>query len=109
MADSVEILPEIVKIKLDTPRVSARVLIPKVPSSLSENRAPVVIVPGLPGPPGPPGPPGNGTGGGVVIDDGTPSLSRVWSSQHTHDQDVEVVDSLTPDVDLTILFNNALA
>lgn len=106
MADSVEILPEIVKIKLDTPRVSARVLIPKVPSSLSENRAPVVIVPGLPGPPGPPG---NGTGGGVVIDDGAPSLSRVWSSQHTQDKDSEVVDSLTPEVDLTILFNNALA
>lgn len=104
MADTVEILPEVVKIKLGVPRISTRIEIPKVPSNVEEKHAPVVIVPGKPGPPGPPG-----TSGGAIIDDGAPSQTRVWSSQHTQDKDSEVVDSLTPEVDLTILFNNALA
>lgn len=105
MADSVEILPEVVKIKMEVPRIDARVEVPQVPAVVEEKNAPVVILPGKPGPKGEDG----AVIGGAVIDDGAPQSNRVWSSQHTHDQDVEVVDSLTPDVDLTILFNNALA
>ena len=105
MAETVEILPDIVKVKLDIPRVSTRVENPQVPADVSEKNAPVVLIPGKPGPPGKDGL----VVGGAIIDDGAPSDIRVWSSQHTHDQDVGVVDSLTPEVDLTLLFNNALA
>lgn len=104
MADSVEILPEVVKIKMEVPRIPSRVEIPQVPTNIEEKNAPVVLVPGKPGPPGKDGV----VIGGAVIDDGAPSDSRVWSSQHTHDRDNEVVESLTPEVDLALLFNNAL-
>ncbi|QGJ87985.1 hypothetical protein SEA_AVAZAK_3 [Gordonia phage Avazak] len=105
MADSVEILPEIVRVKIEVPVVSARVETPEVSANVEENKVPVVIVPGKPGPPGKDG----SVVGGAVIDDGAPQDNRVWSSQQTHDQDLEVVDSLTPEIDLILLFNNALA
>lgn len=84
--------------------MSARVEVPQVPVEADTHIVPVVLVPGKVGPPGKDG----AVIGGAVIDDGDPSLSRVWSSQHTHDQDEAVLDSLTPDVDLVLLFNNAL-
>ncbi|QPL14652.1 hypothetical protein SEA_SCHWARTZ33_7 [Gordonia phage Schwartz33] len=104
MAESVEILPEIVKVKIEIPTVSARVEAPEVSADVKENNVPVVIVPGKPGPPGKDG----AVIGGAVIDDGEPSLNAVWSSQHTRDQDAAIVESLTPEIDLTLLFNNAL-
>ncbi|QJD49581.1 hypothetical protein HWD32_gp03 [Gordonia phage Secretariat] len=104
MAESVEILPKIVRVKLEVPQVSARVETPLVPAHVEEKTAPVVIVPGKQGPPGKDG----AVIGGAVIDDGAPSLNRVWSSQHVHDQDVSIVESLTPEVDLTLLFENAM-
>lgn len=104
MAESIQILPEIAKIRLEVPQVSARVEIPQVPATVDTNDVPVVLVPGKPGPPGQDG----AVIGGAAIDDGAPSLERVWSSQHTHDQDAAVVESLTPDVDLVLLFDNAL-
>lgn len=104
MAESIEILPKIVHVKIEVPRVAARVEIPQVLVSPTTHDVPVVLVPGKPGPPGQDG----AVIGGAVIDDGAPAANRVWSSQHTHDQDAAVVDGLTPDVDLTLLFNNAL-
>lgn len=104
MANSIEILPDVVKVSLTVPRVSARVEIPVVPAETDIDNVPVVLVPGKPGPPGRDG----AVIGGAVIDDGNPSLNRVWSSQHTHDQDSAVVESLTPGIDLVLLFNNSL-
>lgn len=104
MVESVIVLPEIVKIRVETPRVSARVEIPQLPIELMTVDVPVVLVPGKPGPPGRDG----AVVGGAVIDDGAPDLNRVWSSQHTHDQDNVVIASMTPEIDLTLLFNNAL-
>lgn len=105
MADKIEILPEIVRLKLVDHKVAARVETPEVLVDIEENEVPVIVVPGKPGPPGKDG----SVVGGAVIDDGAPQQNRVWSSQQTHDQDLEVVDSLTPEVDLILLFNNALA
>ena len=105
MADAVEILPEIVKVKIEVPTVSARVEAPSVSAVVEDKTVPVIVAPGKPGPPGKDG----SVVGGAVIDDGPPQQNRVWSSQQTHDQDLEVVDSLTPEVDLILLFNNALA
>lgn len=99
MADEIETLPGVVRLKLVEHKVAARVEFPEV------NEVPVIVVPGKPGPPGKDG----SVVGGAVIDDGAPQENRVWSSQQTHDQDLEVVDSLTPEVDLILLFNNALA
>lgn len=104
MAESIQILPEIVKVRLEVPRVSAKVEVPQVPATVDTKEVPVVLVPGKVGPPGRDG----AVIGGAAIDDGAPSRDRVWSSQHTHDQDEAVLDSLTPDVDLVLLFNNAL-
>lgn len=104
MAESIEILPKIVKVSLTVPRVLARVEIPLVPATVNTESVPVVLVPGKPGPPGQDG----AVIGGAVIHDGSPAGNRVWSSQHTHDQDAAVVDSLTPAIDLVLLFNNAL-
>lgn len=104
MADSIEILPEIVRVKLDVPQISARVETPEVLVNVEENEVPVILVPGKPGPPGKDG----SVVGGAVIDDGPPQNNKVWSSQQTHDQDVDVVNSLTPEIDLILLFNNAL-
>ena len=104
MAEQVMLLPEIVHIKIETPRVSAGVEVPQVPGAPTTRDIPVILVPGKPGPPGQDG----AVIGGAVIDDGAPAVNRVWSSQHTHDQDAAVVDGLTPDIDLTLLFNNAL-
>lgn len=105
MADEIEILSEIVRLKLVEHKVDARVETPEVLVDIEENEVPVIVVPGKPGPPGKDG----SVVGGAVIDDGPPQENRVWSSQQTHDQDLEVVDSLTPEVDLILLFNNALA
>lgn len=104
MADSVEILPDKVYVKIEVPQVSARVETPLVPGGVVPKDVPVVLVPGRPGPPGQDGE----VIGGAVIEDGAPATNRVWSSQHTADQDVAAVEGMTPDVDLTILFNNAL-
>ena len=105
MADSVQILPENVFVKVEAPRVSVRVETPVVPASPTTHEIPVLVVPGKPGPPGKDG----AVIGGAVIDDGDPSPNKVWSSQHVHDEDVAVVESLTPEIDLILLFNNALA
>ena len=105
MADEIEILPEVVRLKLVDHKVAVRVEPPEVLVDIGENEVPVIVVPGKPGPPGKDG----SVVGGAVIDDGPPQQNRVWSSQQTHDQDLEVVDSLTPEVDLILLFNNALA
>ena len=101
----VTILPEVVLIKLETPRVDAIVEVPQVTVPPTTRDIPVVLVPGKPGPPGKDG----AVIGGAVIDDGAPKDNRVWSSQHTHDQDNAVIESLTPEIDLILLFNNALA
>lgn len=107
MADSVEILPDKVYVKIEVPQVSARVETPLVPGGVVPKDVPVVLVPGRPGPPGQDGQDGEVIGG-AVIEDGPPATNRVWSSQHTADQDAATVDGMTPEVDLTILFNNAL-
>lgn len=104
MDNRVDLLPEKVYVKLEAPRVSARVETPVVPGNPQTRELPVLVVEGRPGPPGKDG----AVIGGAVIDDSTPSPDRVWSSQHTHDNDVAVVNSMTPDVDLVLLFDNAL-
>lgn len=104
MANRVELLPAKVYVKLEAPRVAARVETPVIPADPLVRELPVLVAPGLPGPPGKDG----AVIGGAVIDDTAPSLDRVWSSQHTHDNDVAVVDGLTPDIDLVLLFDNAL-
>ena len=104
MANRVDLLPEKVYVKLEAPRVSARVETPVVPGNPKERELPVLVVEGRPGPAGKDG----AVIGGAVIDDGAPTTNRVWSSQHTHDNDVAVVNSLTPDIDLVLLFDNAL-
>lgn len=91
-------------VELQVSKVTARIEVPLVPAEVGSHDVPVVIVPGKPGPPGKDG----DVIGGAVIDDGSPSTNRVWSSQHTHDSDVAVVESLTPEIDLVLLFNNAL-
>lgn len=104
MDNRVDLLPEKVYVNLETHRVSARVETPVVPGNPKEQELPVLVVEGRPGPPGKDG----AVIGGAVIDDGAPSTNRVWSSQHTHDNDEAVVASLQPDVDLVLLFDNAL-
>lgn len=104
MANRVELLPAKVYVKLDVPRIAARVETPVVPANPTVRDLPVLVAPGRPGPPGKDG----AVIGGAIIDDSDPSTNRVWSSQHTHDHDVAVVESLTPDIDLVLLFNNAL-
>lgn len=104
MADPIPILPDKVYIKIEVPRVQARVEVPQVPSAPTPKNVPVVLVPGKPGPPGQDG----AVVGGAVIEDGDPALNRVWSSQHTHDQDVAMIDDLEPEVDLVLLFENAM-
>lgn len=104
MDNRVKLLPAKVYVKLETPQVAARVETPVVPADPNTKDIPVLLVPGRPGPPGKDG----AVIGGAVIDDGDPATNRVWSSQHTHDNDVEVVNRLTPDVDLVLLFDNAL-
>lgn len=104
MDNRVDLLPEKVYVKLEAPHVSARVETPVVPGNPQTRELPVLVVEGRPGPPGKDG----AVIGGAVIDDSAPSPDRVWSSQHTHDNDVAVVTSMTPDVDLVLLFDNAL-
>lgn len=104
MANRVELLPAKVYVKLQAPRVAARVELPVIPSHPQVRELPVLLVKGRPGPPGKDG----AVIGGAVINDAITSPDHVWSSQHTHDNDVAVVDGLTPDVDLTLLFDNAL-
>lgn len=104
MDNRVTLLPAKVYVKLETPRVVATVDVPQVPSTSVERHVPVIVAPGKPGPPGKDG----AVIGGAVIDDARISSDHVWSSQHTHDNDVAVVDSLTPDIDLVLLFDNAL-
>lgn len=104
MDNRVDLLPEKVYVKLEAPRVSARVETPVVPGTPQTRELPVLVVEGRPGRPGKDG----AVIGGAVIDDSAPTTDRVWSSQHTHDNDVAVVESLTPDVDLVLLFDNAL-
>lgn len=104
MADSVEILPEIVKVKIEVPTVSARVEAPEVSAVVEDKTVPVIVAPGKPGPPGKDG----SVVGGAVIDDGVVSPNRVWSSEQTSDEDAKVVAGLTPEIDLVLLFNNAL-
>lgn len=106
MADNrVKLLPTNVYVKMEVPKVSARVEDHQVLVNPPEPKElPVLVTKGPPGPPGKDG----AVVGGAIIDDGLPSTDRVWSSQHTHDNDVAVVDSLTPDVDLVLLFDNAL-
>lgn len=104
MANRVDLLPEKVYVKLESHHVAARVETPVVPGNPQERELPVLVVEGRPGPPGKDG----AVIGGAVIDDGAPSTNRVWSSQHTHDNDEAVVASLQPDVDLVLLFDNAL-
>lgn len=104
MANRVELLPAEVYVRLEAPRVAARVEVPLIPAEPSVREVPVLVAPGKPGPPGKDG----AVIGGAVIDDGAPSTNRVWSSQHTHDNDEAVVASLQPDIDLVLLFNNAL-
>lgn len=104
MANRVELLPAEVYARLEIPRVSTRVEVPVIPADPREQELPVLVVEGRPGPPGRDG----AVIGGAVIDDATISDDRVWSSQHTHDNDVAVVSSLTPAVDLVLLFDNAL-
>lgn len=101
MANRVDLLPEKVYVKLEAPRVSARVETPVVPADPQTRELPVLVVEGRPGKDG-------AVIGGAVIDDTAPATDRVWSSQHTHDNDVAVVNSLTPDIDLVLLFDNAL-
>ena len=91
-------------VRLEVSQVTARIEVPLVPADVSTKDVPVVIVPGKPGPPGRDG----AVIGGAVINDSIVSTNSVWSSQHTRDQDNEVVDSLTPEIDLVLLFNNAL-
>lgn len=104
MANRVDLLPEKVYVKLEAPRVSARVETPVVPGNPQTRELPVLVVEGRPGPPGKDG----AVIGGAIIDDAAPAPDRVWSSQHTHDNDVAVVNSMTPDIDLVLLFDNAL-
>lgn len=104
MANQVELLPAKVYVKLEAPKVSARVETPVIPADPIVRELPVLVAQGRPGPPGKDG----AVIGGAVIDDTAPSPDRVWSSQHTHDNDVAVVSSLTPGVDLVLLFDNAL-
>lgn len=104
VSNQVTLLPEVVLVKLETLRVAARIEVPQVPVPSETRDVPVLLVPGKPGPPGKDG----AVVGGAVIDDSTPKLNRVWSSQHTYDQDNATIESLTPEIDLTILFNNAL-
>lgn len=104
MANRVELLPAKVYVKLEAPRVAARVETPVIPADPQVRELPVLVVEGRPGPPGKDG----AVIGGAVIDDAATAPDRVWSSQHTHDNDVAVVTSLTPDIDLVLLFNNAL-
>lgn len=104
MADPIPILPEEVYVKIEVPRVKARVEIPEVSANATSKDIPVVLVPGKPGPPGRDG----AVVGGAVIDDSDPASNRVWSSQHTHDQDVALVNGLTPEIDLVLLFDNAI-
>lgn len=104
VSNQVTLLPEVVLVKLESLRVAARIEVPQVPAPPETRDIPVLLVPGKQGPPGKDG----AVIGGAVIDDSVPQLNRVWSSQHTHDQDNATVESLTPEIDLTILFNNAL-
>lgn len=104
MANQVELLPAEVYVRLEAPRVSTRVEVPVIPADPRVQELPVLVAPGKSGPPGRDG----AVIGGAVIDDATISNARVWSSQHTHDNDVAVVSSLTPEVDLILLFDNAL-
>lgn len=104
MANRVELLPAKVYVKLEAPRVSARVEAPVIPADPTTKDLPVLVARGRPGPPGKDG----AVIGGAIIDDATPAPDRVWSSQHTHDNDVAVVEGLTPDIDLVLLFDNAL-
>lgn len=104
MANRVELLPAKVYVKLEAPRVAARVETPVIPADPQVRELPVLVTQGRPGPPGKDG----AVVGGAVIDDATTAPNRVWSSQHTHDNDVAVVTSLTPDIDLVLLFDNAL-
>ena len=91
-------------IQLEVSKVTARIEVPLIPADVSRHDIPVIVAPGKPGPPGKDG----AVVGGAVINDSVIATNSVWSSQHTHDQDVAVVDSLTPEVDLVLLFNNAL-
>lgn len=104
MANKVQLLPKEVYVKLESQRVTARVETPVVPGNPQTRELPVLVVEGRPGRPGKDG----AVVGGAVIDDTAPSPDRVWSSQHTHDNDVAVVNSMTPDIDLVLLFDNAL-
>lgn len=104
MANKVELLPAKVYVKLEAPRIAARVELPVIPADPRVRELPVLVAPGKPGPPGKDG----AVIGGAIIDDTAPSPDRVWSSQHTHDNDVSVIESLTPDIDLVLLFDNAL-
>ena len=91
-------------VRLEVSQVTARIEVPLVPADVSTKDVPVVLVPGKVGPAGKDG----AVIGGAVINDGVVAPNSVWSSQHTRDQDNLVVDSLTPEVDLVLLFNNAL-
>lgn len=104
MDNRVDLLPEKVYVNLEAPHVSARVETPVVPGNPQTRELPVLVVEGRPGPPGKDG----AVIGGAIIDDTAPAPDRVWSSQHTHDNDVAVVNSMTPDIDLVLLFDNAL-
>lgn len=83
-----------------------RIVTPKVVAvaATETQEIPVLIVPGKQGPPGQDG----SVIGGAIIDDGDPKPNRVWSSQKVHEQDEAVIGSVTPEVDLSILFDNAL-
>lgn len=92
-------------IRLEVSEITAKIEVPVIPVEIQENNVPVVVAQGKQGPAGRDG----AVIGGAVINDSVTSSNSVWSSQHTHDQDVAVVDSLEPDIDLVLLFNNALA
>lgn len=104
MANQVQLLPKEVYVRLESQRVAARVEAPVIPAEPTSRDVPVLVSQGRPGPQGPPGK----DGAEVLIDDSSTSKDRVWSSQHTHDNDVAVVESLNPDIDLVLLFDNAL-
>lgn len=91
-------------IELQVSKVTARIEVPLIPAEVGRKDVPVIIAPGKPGPPGQDG----AVIGGAVINDSVTATNSVWSSQHTRDQDLATVDSLTPEVDLVLLFNNAL-
>lgn len=93
-----------IELHLQTPRVLPTVEKQSAYADVEQLDIPILLVPGKPGPPGRDG----AVVGGAVINDNQISNDSVWSSQHTHDQDNAVIASLTPDVDLILLFNNAL-